>query len=248
MRGLLLAPLFLAGLLSGCDTPKDAPAPPRQPAKGDTPAKVSRPVDAPLEKPRGPHLTLVENGAPRATIVVMKEAVSAPAELEPARLSGAVPLPTKIAGAARDLQVYLQKMSGAKLPIVGDDKAPSGTLILVGRSALTRDLDTKVPSGLTPQRNEEGFVIIAKGDRLLLAGNDADPYHGTEYAVANFLYRQGVRWYMPGEFGDVVPRRPSYSPPRWRCAPGPTSSSATGGARPASRAPCCNIAGSCGTA
>ena len=43
----------------------------------------------------------------------------------------------------------------------------------------------------------------------MLAGNDSGPYHGTEYAVANFLHRQGVRWYMPGDFGDVVPKRPS---------------------------------------
>jgi hypothetical protein len=173
------------------------------------PKAAERPVDLPLNKPQGPHLTLVENAMPRATIVVLKDAVKAPVEPEPVKVGGEVPLPTKIAGAAHDLQVYVQKMSGATLPIVGDDQNPKGTLILVGRSALTRELDSRIPTGLTPQRDEEGFVILAKGDRLLLAGNDAAPYHGTEYAVANFLHRQGVRWYMPGDFGEVVPRRPS---------------------------------------
>jgi hypothetical protein len=168
-----------------------------------------RPVDRPAEEPRGPHLTLVDKGTPRATIVVMKEAVAAPADPEAAKVGWEVPMPTKIAGAARDLQVYLQKMSGAKVPIVGDDQKPSGTLILVGRSALTKPLDAQIPAGLTPQRAEEGFVVLARGDRLLLAGNDAAPYHGTEYAVAHFLHGQGVRWYMPGEFGEVVPKRPS---------------------------------------
>ncbi len=168
-----------------------------------------RPVDRPVEESRGPHLTLVEKGVAKATIVVRKDAVGAPADPEAAKVGGEVPLPTKIAGAARDLQVYLQKISGAKLPIVGDDLNPPGTLILVGRSALTKPFDSQIPSGLTPQRAEEGFLILAKGDRLLLAGNEAAPYHGTEYAVAHFLHRLGVRWYMPGDFGEVVPRRPS---------------------------------------
>ncbi len=175
-------------------------------ARGESPP---RPADVPQEEPRGPHLTLVDRGTAKAMIVVMKEAVGAPVEVEAAKIGAEMPAAAKVAGAAHDLQVYIQKMSGAKLPIVGDDKNPQGTLILVGKSALTRDLDAKVPSGLTPQRAEEGFVILAKGDRLLLAGNDAAPYHGTEYAVAAFLHRQGVRWYMPGDFGEVVPRRPS---------------------------------------
>ncbi len=163
--------------------------------------------------PAGPHLTLVENGAPKATIVVAKAALTAPAEPPAGLLAAPVPLPTKIAGAARDLQHYVQKMSGAKLPIVGDDQPPAGTLILVGRSALTKDLDSQVPTGLTPQRAEEGFVILARGNRLLLAGNEAAPYHGTEYAVYHFLHRQGVRWYMPSDFGEVVPHRTSiYAP------------------------------------
>ena len=100
-----------------------------------------------------------------------------------------IPLATKIAGAARDLQVYVQKITGAKLPIVGDDALPAGTVIFVGRSALTKPFDAKIPSGLSPRREEEGYLILAKGGRLLLAGNEAAPYHGTEYAVAEFLHR-----------------------------------------------------------
>ncbi len=33
------------------------------------------------------------------------------------------------------------------------------------------------------------------------------PYHGTEYAVYDFLERLGARWYMPGEFGEVLPHQ-----------------------------------------
>jgi len=33
----------------------------------------------------------------------------------------------------------------------------------------------------------------------VLAGNNDGPYHGTEYAVYDFLRSLGIRWYMPGE-------------------------------------------------
>lgn len=209
MKNVLSVLFLLVVLLSGCDPQKEGESP-LSAGQGKAPAKAAlRPVDLPLEEPAGPQLALVDKGIAKATIVVMKEALAAPAEYDAAKLYGPTPLPVKIARAARDLQVYLQKMSGAKLPIVGDDQNPQGALILVGKNALTKLFDAKIPTGLTPQRAEEGFLILAKGNRLLLAGNDAGPYNGTHYAVANFLHRQGIRWYMPGEFGDVVPRRPS---------------------------------------
>jgi hypothetical protein len=152
---------------------------------------------------------LVDRGAPRATIVVARAALKAEPEPKGFGYGESLPAPSKIAAAARDLQAYLRKMSGARLPIAGDEKDPGGTLILVGKSALTRPFDAKVPSGLTPRREEEGLLILGKGNRLVLAGNDEGPYHGTEYAVAEFLHRLGVRWYMPGEFGEVVPKKPT---------------------------------------
>jgi hypothetical protein len=152
-------------------------------------------------------LTLVQDGAPRATIVVARDALAAEPEPKAEHTAEPQPPANKVAAAARDLRDYLQKITGARLPIVSDEKDPGGALILVGKSALTRALDEKVPAGVTPQREEEGFVILAQGDRLLLAGNDEGSYHGTEYAVAEFLERLGVRWFMPGEYGEVVPNR-----------------------------------------
>ena len=55
----------------------------------------------------------------------------------------------------RDLQVYVQKMSGAKLPIVSDDQNPQGTLILVRdntlhlRAEVFKDVG-KIPDCPTP--------------------------------------------------------------------------------------------------
>ena len=151
-------------------------------------------------------MVLVENGQARAVIVVPAEAAKVIPESTIGNPSPAE-LADKVAAAARDLQVYIQKMSGAELPIVGDDQlAPEGTLILLGRSNLTAKYDAEIPSGLTNTRDEEGYAILADGDLLVLAGNDEGPYHGTEYAVSSFLHRLGVRWYMPGDFGEVVPK------------------------------------------
>jgi hypothetical protein len=148
-----------------------------------------------VDQARG--LTLVDAGQPAATIVVAAAATVA----EPTGPSA------KIASAARELQAYIQKISAATLPIVSDATSPTGPLILVGRSRFSKPFDEKIPKGVTDARREEGFVIVCRGARLLLAGNDDGPYHGTEYAVYELLERLGVRWFMPGEFGQSVPRR-----------------------------------------
>jgi hypothetical protein len=132
-------------------------------------------------------LVIVEDGRPVATIVVAANAGE------------------RVKLAAEELQTYLEKMSGAKLPIVTDAASPQGTMILVGDSKAAAAVGVPIPSGLTNARREEGFVIVCKGDRLLLAGNTQGPYHGTEYAVCDFLRSLGVRWFMPGEFGEMVP-------------------------------------------
>src|SRR5882762_11792253 len=132
---------------------------------------------------------LVEEGRPKATIVTAGK----PSE--------------NAAAAARELQHYLRKMSGAELPILTDEQETTGPVIWVGASRFTEKLaDLKIPSGLTPQLREEGFVVQCRGDRLVVAGNDAGPYFGTRYAAVELLHRLGVRWFMPGEFGEVIPQ------------------------------------------
>lgn len=143
----------------------------------------------------GAELTLVEGGRSKATIVIAADAGE------------------KVKSAAGELQAYLEKISGAKLPIVTDGQNPSGTLVLVGKSRLTDAVGVKTPSGLTGGRRDEGFVIAAKGDRLVLAGNNDGPYHGTQYAVYDLLRSLGVRWFMPGELGEVVPKMASIRVP-----------------------------------
>lgn len=165
-----------------------------------------------------PRFTLVQDGHPKATIVT----AAAPND--------------NTREAAAELQRYVRKITGAELPIVNDEHPPAGPLILVGTNRLTAQRpEWRIPSGLTPRLREEGLVIRCQGDRLLLAGNDAGPYYGTRYAVAECLHQLGVRWFMPGEFGEVVPRATTLSFPKPRSASGPISSCAIIGSTTATR-------------
>src|SRR5262245_51765691 len=60
--------------------------------------------------------------------------------------------------AAKELQSYILKISGAKLEIHSDaEKSGDGGKILVGRSNLTDAMDgLKIPAGLTMNLREEG--------------------------------------------------------------------------------------------
>lgn len=114
--------------------------------------------------------------------------------------------------AAAELQTYIEKITGAKLPIATDQAPPAGVLVLVGRSSLTdRIPGLSIPAGKTKNLREEGFVLQTGSDRLVLAGNDVEPYYGTRYAATEFLHRLGVRWFLPGQLGEVVPKMATLS-------------------------------------
>jgi hypothetical protein len=153
--------------------------------------------------------TLVADGKAGCTIVIAEK-------------------PTNNAKAASaELQHYVEKISGAKLDIRSDSENVAGAKILVGRSRLTDAIaGLEIPDGLTPALAEEGYIIKCSDDTLVLAGNDTeidldilsrpDPsgstlgdkslYLGTRYAVYDLLNRLGVRWFAPGEFGELVPK------------------------------------------
>ncbi len=144
-------------------------------------------------------LVLVERGQARATLVVGTD----PSE--------------QAQGAAQELQSYLQRITGAQLPIAA--RPGSGANVLIGQAA-ARDaaarLGLPLPTGQTYLFNDEGYVIASDGETLILAGNETEPYEGTYFAVYDFLHSLGCRWYFPGEFGEVVPRRATVTVPALR--------------------------------
>ncbi|HYF34598.1 MAG TPA: DUF4838 domain-containing protein, partial [Prosthecobacter sp.] len=202
---------------------------------------------------------IVENGQPRAEIVISAS------PQRTARL------------AAHELQTYVHKISGARLPIVTDPSGSATVKLYVGRSSHTDRLNIST-AGL----QHGAYRLVSGGDWLAFIGDDTDftpidPWarnngeiasgkvqrewdkitgalwgvpHLTLYknrlklpatiglpegqslpknapllevwsfdergsfnAVCRFLARLGVRWYMPGEIGEVIPSLKTISLP-----------------------------------
>lgn len=156
---------------------------------------------------------IVSEGKPRARIIIASN-------------------PTRAAQvAALELQHYVEKMSGAKLLITTDAmSATADPKILVGESLWTKALGLSAEA-LAPQE----YIIRNYGDILVLMGRDEQefgivdyegtglwPEFGTRnqaqkeafkkigslYAADEFLQRNcGIRWYLPGDLGEVCPKK-----------------------------------------
>ncbi|MBI3925868.1 MAG: DUF4838 domain-containing protein [Armatimonadetes bacterium] len=91
--------------------------------------------------------------------------------------------------AAEELQEHLHRMAGVRLPLSG-----SGPQVLLGRAA-----------GQWPDRAADpaSFRLVVTPDRVEVLGASGE---GTQNGVYELLEQLGVRWFMPGELGTVVPR------------------------------------------
>ncbi len=157
-------------------------------------------------------ITVVEEHRPRAAIVVEPEA------------------PPLTRHAARELQQWLEASTGARLPLVASvAEVPTGMRpVLLGDSAWARS------RGLTLEHvGSDGFRLEATPEFLWIGGRDyaggplghfvhpmrlSECYSpelgwgafgeaGTLYGVYYFLEKYaGIRWYMTGELGTVVPQ------------------------------------------
>jgi len=150
-------------------------------------------------------LALVRDGKPMARIVVDQ---------------GASPT-AKFA--AKELTTYIKKSTGVELPTVGKltDDGLVEIVVGPGKIAASLGVDTK---GLT----RDAFKIKAVGKRIVILGRD-DPRipplkpnyvrptyaeHATVFGVYEFLERYlGVRWYLPVDLGEVVPKTQTLSVP-----------------------------------
>ncbi len=163
------------------------------------------------------NLTLVKNGQPRATIVI-------PANPEKWTES-----------AANWLQDYVQRSTGAKLPIVREGDSAAGTIISVGHTKMAAQ--AKVASN---DWKWDTARTVVQGDTIFLLGRDdvlrKHPVHdetpvgeatfqvddarligarGTCKAVVSFLEDQcGIRWFLPVPDGEFIPKKSTLSVPR----------------------------------
>ena len=94
--------------------------------------------------------------------------------------------------AAEELQSHIEKMSGAKLPIVNQAPAPNAKAILLGQDLYpvkdAPDWRTLGDDGFVLSVLDNGTVVIAGGRR-----------RGTLYGAYTLLEKLGVRWWTPTE-------------------------------------------------
>lgn len=110
--------------------------------------------------------------------------------------------------AAKELAEHLEKISGAKVAtvncttekvddLIASSKTAGKLPILLGQLVLGR-FEEKIKK----QSELDGaFVLQVRADRISIAG----PGRGTLFGVYELLEQTGVRWFMPGELGTVMP-------------------------------------------
>jgi hypothetical protein len=102
--------------------------------------------------------------------------------------------------AAEELQRYLEKISGARLPIVSDGETPGSQEIVLGDNSHQRDQRAKID---IEKLGPDGFVLRTDGERLIIAGGRP---RGTLNGVYTLLEEKlGVRWFTP--IVEVVPKK-----------------------------------------
>lgn len=124
---------------------------------------------------------LVRDAAPRAQIV-----------------TGAEPSET-VSLAADELRAYIAKITGAELPVTAEP-AGDAARILLGADAARAHAPEVDLSALGP---EGRLLRTLDDDRVVVAGHTD---LGTLNAAHDLLRLLGVRWFMPGEAGEHIPR------------------------------------------
>jgi hypothetical protein len=108
--------------------------------------------------------------------------------------------------AANELALYIQKMSGARLPIVADNTKEQQREILVGQTNRTIRL---LPRFDRASLQQDGFIMRTIGEKILIAGGTKK---GTLYGVYTLLEDYlGCRMYSASAI--VVPKRSTVSLP-----------------------------------
>lgn len=141
-------------------------------------------------------LRIVDAGQPHAVIIV--------ADDDP-----------KAFAAAEELRRCIEVMSGARLPLSRESESIAGApsvRLLIGHTRAAAAHGVAIPSGYDPKvrpggYDQEGYILKSVGQDIIIAGNSDGHYDGSYYGVNAFLETLGCRWYFPGAWGEVLPRR-----------------------------------------
>ena len=114
--------------------------------------------------------------------------------------------------AADDLAKYIERMSGAKVPIASTPDTIATALkaatpvLIVGQEALKAEasLATALASVAKKQPTVRADAVVVRraGNRIFIVGTNDEAHY---FASALLLQEWGCRWYLPGEFGECIP-------------------------------------------
>ena len=115
--------------------------------------------------------------------------------------------------AAQWLQEYIKKCTGALLPLVSENKKPSGNIISVGHTQMAKKANIKVNQlKWNSCRNvvKANILFLIGRDKFGPGNKDSLGAKGTCKAITNFLEDfLGVRWFIPSPMGEMTPKRKS---------------------------------------
>lgn len=141
-------------------------------------------------------LRIVENGQAKAVIVVQNVIEERQVAVDEFTFPGKYNIPPR--QWAQTLQTYLERITGAKLPIVEDGTDTKGPAIHVGFTEFVAGLNLPFD-----KHDRDAIFLKRVGDQVTLVGVDD---WGSEMAVYDFLERVcGVRWLQPGALWEIVP-------------------------------------------
>ncbi|MFC5407593.1 DUF4838 domain-containing protein [Cohnella soli] len=134
-------------------------------------------------------VSVIANGQTNAVIVIADDASA------------------KISAAANTLVEYVQKSTGAQLSVQTETQYDQSTgkegmiPIYIGKAAPGQENNA---ASMLDGMLDDGFVILPRQKDITILGAKET---GTEFGVYEFLERYvGVRWLLPGEYGDDVPQ------------------------------------------
>lgn len=165
-------------------------------------AAVSFPI------PSRADVVLVKDGKARAAIHVSGEVMAPDKGQVPAypRLTlDPEALRRRLRDSVTDLARCLEKMSGAKVPIVTEEGAkPAAGIVPIYIG--DRAVEAFGPVGKSyPYKQAFRVVVSQKGAGAIGLMGESDL--ATSYAIYELLDRLGCRWFMPSEMGEVIPAR-----------------------------------------
>ena len=140
-----------------------------------------------------PLLALVGSTIPMAEQLAADELVLADNGQSAYRIVVATDASPSTRHGAEQLQMFLEQITGAKLPIVADTEPPGEQEIILGDNRHLRSLAVQIDF---KELGHEGYVIRSVGKHLVIAGG---ALRGNMYGVYGLLEDHlGCRWFAPG--------------------------------------------------